>query len=109
MVTKTILKLHITVYRDVVRVLEELTEFCWNSLKTTVIFSKRLAKVNSFVATGIKCKKNVHEVQCLNNPCDTAQCPNIPDAICAPSSYGQYSAHFFNTSGDNITSSCSSI
>ena len=46
-------------------------------------------------------------VQCLNNPCGTAQCPNITDAICVRSNCGQCSAHFFNkTSGDDITSSC---
>ena len=57
--------------------------------------------------TGGKCKNDVQLVQCLDNPCDTAQCPNIPDTICVPSNCGQCSAHFFNTSGHNITSICS--
>ena len=57
--------------------------------------------------TGGKCKNGVQRVQCLDDPCDTAQCPNIPDAICVPSSCGQCSAHFFNTSGHNVTSICS--
>ena len=57
--------------------------------------------------TGVKCKKDIEEVQCLINPCDTVQCPNIPDAICVPSSCGQCSAHFFNSSGHNVTKSCS--
>ena len=61
---------------------------------------------NSFVITGGKCK-DIEEVQCLNNPCDMAQCPNIPDAMCVPTSCGQCSAHFFNTSGHNVTSNCS--
>ena len=57
--------------------------------------------------TGVRCKNDFQVVQCLDNPCDTVKCPNIPDAICVPSSCGQCSAHFFNSSGDNITSSCS--
>ena len=56
--------------------------------------------------TGIKCKNDVQEVQCLDNPCDRAQCPNIPDATCVPSNCGQCLARFFNSSGDDITSSC---
>ena len=59
--------------------------------------------------TGIKCKNDVQVVQCLDNPCDTTKCPNIPDAICVPSSCGQCSAHFFNSSGDDITSSCINV
>ena len=59
------------------------------------------------VITGNRCEDGVQLVQCLYNPCDTAQCPNIPDAKCVPSSCGQCSAHFFNTSGHNVTSSCS--
>ena len=39
--------------------------------------------------TGVKCKNYVQVVQCLENPCDTAQCPNIPDPICVPSNFGQ--------------------
>ena len=56
--------------------------------------------------TGIKCKKDVQAVQCPDNPCDTAQCTNKPDAICVPSNCGQCSAHFYNAFGHNITSSC---
>ena len=53
------------------------------------------------------CKKDIQEITCPDNPCDTAQCSNIPDAICVPSSCGQCSARFFNnTTGDDITSSC---
>ena len=57
--------------------------------------------------TGGKSKNDIQQVQCLDNPCDTAQCPNIPDAICVPSNCGHCSAHFFNASGHNVTSSCS--
>ena len=57
--------------------------------------------------TGVKCKEGTQEVQCPDNPCNTVLCPNIPDAICVPSNCGQCSAHFFNASGHNVTSSCS--
>ena len=57
--------------------------------------------------TGVMCKKDIQEITCPDNPCDTAQCSNIPNAICVPSSCGQCSARFFNnTTGDDITSSC---
>ena len=76
-------------------------------MKIKIIWSKKLYRLsNIFVITGAKCKDS-EEVQCLDNPCDIAQCPNIPDAICVPSSCGQCSAHFFNTSGHNVTSNCS--
>ena len=71
-----------------------------------VIIFKTLFYFNTSVISGEKCKKDIQNMQCLVNPCDLAQCPKIPDAICVPSSCGQCSAHFFNTSGDNITSSC---
>ena len=58
---------------------------------------------------GVKCKNNVQVVQCLNNVCDTVQCPNILDPICVPSNCGQCSVHLFNSSGDDITSSCISV
>ena len=32
-----------------------------------------------------KCKKDVEAVQCLDIPCHTMQCPNIPDGICVTS------------------------
>ena len=57
--------------------------------------------------TGVKCEKSLEVVQCQENPCDTVICPKIPDAICVQSSCGQCSAHFFNTSGHNVTSICS--
>ena len=56
---------------------------------------------------GNRCEKGVQQLQCLPNPCDIVQCPNIPDAICVSSTCGQCSAHFFNTSGHNITRHCS--
>ena len=66
-----------------------------------------LSHVLIIIITGSRCEDGVQQVQCLHNPCDTAQCPNIPDAKCIPSSCGQCSAHFFNTSGHNVTSNCS--
>ena len=56
--------------------------------------------------TGEKCK-DIQPVQCPDNPCETTLCPNLPDAICVSSNCGQCSAHFFNTSGHNVTDSCS--
>ena len=57
--------------------------------------------------TGDRCEKGVQEVQCLRNPCETALCQNIPNATCLPSSCGQCLPQFFNSTGHDVTSSCS--
>ena len=101
MVTKTTLKLYITVYNNVVSVLTLL-----NLTENKSYFIKSLFYFNKFVTIGVKCNKDIQVVQCLDNPCDTAQCPNIPDAICVLSTCGQCSAHFFDPSGDDITRNC---
>ena len=41
----------------------------------------------SIAMTGVKCKNDLEVVTCLNNPCDTAQCPNLPDALCVSSNF----------------------
>ena len=61
---------------------------------------------NQFI-TGKKCDDDVQSVQCLVNPCDIAQCPNIPNVTCVPSNCGQCSARFYNTSGYDVTYKCS--
>ena len=46
-------------------------------------------------------------VTCLNNPCDYKRCPNILNTVCVPKSCGGCSAHFYNTTGDDVTDVCS--
>ena len=65
-----------------------------------------MSKWLSFIP-GVKCEKNVKAVKCLYDPCITTQCLNIPNATCVPYTCGQCSARFFNTSGQDVTSSCS--
>ena len=46
-------------------------------------------------------------VTCLNNPCDYKHCPNIPNTVCVSKSCRVCSAHFYNTTGDDVTDMCS--
>ena len=82
---------------------------------TTLKVLKNVCKdvVNIFIhtlfyqlITGNKCEDD-EPVQCLINPCDTVQCPNISNATCVPSTCGQCSARFYNTSGYDVTNQCS--
>ena len=78
--------------------LEECLQGCGMLIFINTLFNQLI--------TGNKCEDD-EPVQCVINPCDTAQCPNISNAICVPSTCGQCSARFYNTSGYDVTNQCS--
>lgn len=49
----------------------------------------------------------VEQVACIYDPCQTAKCPNIPNAVCLAKKCGQCTAHFYNSSGFDVTDLCS--
>ena len=46
-------------------------------------------------------------VTCFHDPCNHKYCPNIPNTVCVSKSCGECSAHFYNTTGDDVTDLCS--
>ena len=77
-------KFYLTVLNNIVSVLAllDLTEKKGNLIKN---FNNN-KNANTFEMTGVKCK-NIQEIQCLDI---LVQCPNITDAICVSSSYGEH-------------------
>ena len=46
-------------------------------------------------------------VTCFHDSCDNKYCSNIPNTVCVSKSCGECSAHFYNTTGDDVTDLCS--
>ena len=53
------------------------------------------------------CDKNVTTVECFSDPCATTHCPNFDDALCIPNHCGECSAHYYNSTGHDVTMICS--
>ena len=53
------------------------------------------------------CDDNVTTVECFSDPCATAHCPNFDDALCIPNHCGECSAHYYNSTGHDVTMMCS--
>ena len=53
------------------------------------------------------CDEDVSVVECYTDPCRTSHCPNFDNALCAPNYCGECSAHYYNSSGHDITMMCS--
>ena len=53
------------------------------------------------------CDKNVTTVECFSDPCATTHCPNFDDALCIPNHCGECSAHYYNSTGHDVTMMCS--
>ena len=53
------------------------------------------------------CDEGVNIVECYSDPCSTTHCPNFENALCIPNHCGECSAHYYNTSGHDITMMCS--
>ena len=51
---------------------------------------------------------DVHiETSCPHDVSRVSSCSNQPNNVCLFSSCGQYSAHYYNSSGMNVTNTCS--
>ncbi|XP_019853716.1 PREDICTED: uncharacterized protein LOC109583018 [Amphimedon queenslandica] len=59
-------------------------------------------------ASGDKlCDESVTSVECYSDPCVTTHCPNYDNAVCIPNHCGECSAHYYNSTGHDITMMCS--
>ena len=56
---------------------------------------------------GSSCPYDVKEVSCLSDSCGASSCPNHPNSVCVSNSCGQCSAHYYNSSGVDVTNTCS--
>lgn len=54
----------------------------------------------------VSCPLGLHRVTCAVDPCNTASCSNIPDAVCVVDNCGVCSYKFYNSSGHDITEYC---
>ncbi|XP_019848705.1 PREDICTED: LOW QUALITY PROTEIN: uncharacterized protein LOC105316719 [Amphimedon queenslandica] len=52
------------------------------------------------------CPGGVNNEECYSDPCLTSHCPNYEDAVCIPNHCGECSAHFYNSSGHDVTMMC---
>ncbi|XP_019857134.1 PREDICTED: uncharacterized protein LOC105314215 isoform X1 [Amphimedon queenslandica] len=52
------------------------------------------------------CPGDVDIVECYSDPCQTSHCTNYEDAVCIPNHCGECSAHYYNSSGHNVTMMC---
>ena len=84
---KTTLKLFKTVWIHVVR-----------DLKMLIIIV--------CVMSDSKCPAGVKHVYCFNDLCQVSHCPNYPEAKCVTRSCGKCTAHYYDTSGVDITALC---
>ena len=57
---------------------------------------------------GSSCPHDVKEISCLSDPCGVSSCPNHPNSVCVSSSCDHCSAHYYNSSGMDVTNSCRS-
>uniref|UniRef100_A0A1X7V3D2 Uncharacterized protein n=1 Tax=Amphimedon queenslandica TaxID=400682 RepID=A0A1X7V3D2_AMPQE len=53
------------------------------------------------------CDVGVTVVDCYTDPCRTTHCPNFDNALCMPNYCGECSAHYYNSTGHDITMMCS--
>ena len=56
-----------------------------------------------------KCPNGIDSVGCFNDICALSHCPNYPEAICVSKSCGQCTAHYYNSSGNEITPLCGKL
>ncbi|XP_019853361.1 PREDICTED: uncharacterized protein LOC105313106 isoform X2 [Amphimedon queenslandica] len=52
------------------------------------------------------CEVGVSTVDCYTDPCRTTHCPNFDNALCIPNHCGECSAHYYNSTGHDITMMC---
>ena len=60
-----------------------------------------------FVKGDKSCDESMTSVDCYSDPCKTTHCPNHDNAICIPNHCGECSAHYYNSTGHDITMKCS--
>ena len=56
-----------------------------------------------------KCPAGVKDVYCFNDLCQVSHCPNYPEAKCVTRSCGKCTAHYYDTSGVDITALCGKL
>ena len=64
--------------------------------------------INYFLFEGNKrCNGSAKVVECYSDPCLNSHCPNFDNALCIPNHCGECSAHYYNSTGHDITMICS--
>lgn len=54
----------------------------------------------------LQCKSNSEQTPCVNDPCNEQSCSRFEDAVCVTKSCGECTAHFYNSTGFEVTSLC---
>ena len=74
----------------------------------TCTFQHSPIGINNILFEGNRlCDEGVNIVECYSDPCSTTHCPNFDNALCIPNHCGECSAHYYNSTGHDITMMCS--